>query len=47
MLWVFAVPAIAVSILGAMTIGLLIVPFALSLFLSASLLTVHRYAEDR
>ncbi|PSP66494.1 hypothetical protein BRC85_10085 [Halobacteriales archaeon QS_1_69_70] len=46
-LWVLAVPAIEVSILGAMTIGLLIVPFALLLVLSASLLTVHRYAEDR
>ena len=46
-LWVLAVPAIAVSILGAMTIGILIVPFALSLLLSASFLTVHRYAEDR
>ena len=46
-LWVLAIPAIAVSILGAMTIGLFIVPFALSLLLSASLLTVHRYAEDR
>ena len=46
-LWVLAVPAIAVSILGAMTIGLLIVPFSLSLFLSASLLTVHRYRVDR
>jgi len=46
-LWVLAIPAIAVSILGAMTIGLLILPFALSLFLSASLLTVHRYTDDR
>lgn len=46
MLWVLAIPAIAVSILGAMTIGLLIVPFALSLLLSASLLTADRYAED-
>ena len=46
-LWVLAVPAIAISILGAMTIGLLIVPFTLSLFLSASLLTVHRYMEDQ
>jgi hypothetical protein len=46
-LWVLAIPAMAVSILGAMTIGLLILPFALSLILSASLLTVHRYMEHR
>jgi hypothetical protein len=45
-LWVLAIPAIVVSILGAMTIGLLLLPFALSLLLSALLLTVHRYTED-